>query len=140
MQHHRIGMAALALVVLFAVWRPASAHHSFTAQFDGSKPVTLIGTVTRVEWRNPHIWVFLDVKGTDGTVTNWACEGGAPNQLIRQGWSPTIMKIGESLEVYGYVARDGTKTCNGRTWKIGGKAVLAGANNDGGPAATRPAP
>jgi Family of unknown function (DUF6152) len=115
---------------------PVSAHHSFAAQFDGSKPVTLVGQITRVEWRSPHIWIFFDVKGQDGTVTNWACEGGAPNQLIRQGWSPQMLKTGEPLEVYGYLARDGSKTCNGRNWKIGSRAILSGVNNDGGPGGT----
>lgn len=138
MRHPWMALAAVVLA-LSAASQSASAHHSFAAQFDGSKPVTLVGNITRVEWRNPHIWIFFDSKAADGTVTNWACEGGAPNQLIRQGWSPQIMKIGEPLEVYGYLARDGSKTCNGRTWKIGGRAVLAGANNDGGPAAPRPA-
>jgi hypothetical protein len=124
-------MAAV-LFVLGAATQPLG-HHSFAAQFDGSKPVTLVGAITRVEWRNPHIWIYLDVKNPDGSMTNWACEGGAPNQLIRQGWSPDALKIGESLEVLGYLARDGSKTCNGRTWKVAGKGVLSGVNNDGGP-------
>ena len=130
----RLWMVAAALVILGAAGRP-QAHHSFAAQFDGSKPVTLLGTITRVEWRNPHIWIYLDVKNPDGSMTNWACEGGAPNQLIRQGWSPQLLKLGESLEVYGYVARDGSKTCNGRNWKVAGRGVLSGVNNDGGPVA-----
>ena len=127
----RFLMAAV-LFVLGAATQPL-AHHSFAAQFDGSKPVTLAGAITRVEWRNPHIWIYLDVKNPDGSMTNWACEGGAPNQLIRQGWSPEALKIGESLEVLGYLARDGSKTCNGRTWKVAGRGVLSGVNNDGGP-------
>lgn len=131
------GLSVVAAVtwLFVAASHPVSAHHSFAAQFDGSKPVTLVGAITRVEWRNPHIWIFFDVKNPDGSSTNWACEGGAPNQLTRQGWAPAMLKIGESLEVYGYLARDGTKTCNGRTWKLGDRTVLAGANNDGGPAA-----
>ena len=127
-------LPAAVTVALLAVM-PVSAHHSFVAQFDGSKPVTLVGQITRVEWRNPHIWIFFDVKGQDGAVTNWACEGGAPNQLIRQGWNPQMLKTGEALEVYGYLARDGSKTCNGRNWKIGNRAILNGVNNDGGPGA-----
>lgn len=137
----RLVSAAAAIALLLAgAGFPVSAHHSFAAQFDGSRPVTLGGTITRVEWRNPHIWVFFDTKNPDGSSTSWACEGGAPNQLVRQGWSPALLKIGETIEVYGYLARDGSKTCNGRTWKVGGKGVLAGANNDGGPAAPRPTP
>jgi hypothetical protein len=132
-----VWMSAALVGVLLGLSAPVSAHHSFSAQFDGSKPVTLVGQVTRVEWRNPHIWIFFDVKNPDGTVTNWACEGGAPNQLIRQGWKPEMLKTGEPLEVYGYLARDGTNTCNGRTWKIGERGVLSGVNNDGGPSGNR---
>ena len=131
--------AALTLGVILAAAIPVSAHHSFVAQFDGSKPVTLVGSITRVEWRNPHIWVYFDVKNPDGTVTNWQCEGGAPNQLTRQGWTRESLAIGAMLEVYGYLARDGSKTCNARTWKISGRSVLAGSADDGGPAA-RPNP
>jgi len=107
----------------------ASAHHSFAAEFDGSKPVTLNGTVTNVEWRNPHIWVYLDVKNPDGTVTAWQCEGGAPNALTRQGWSKATFE-GGPLTVEGYLAKDGSKTCNARTWKVGGRTVLAGSSNE----------
>ncbi|MGE0444113.1 MAG: DUF6152 family protein [Vicinamibacterales bacterium] len=128
----RLWILAAVIVMLGAAGRPL-AHHSFAAQFDGSKSVTLAGAITRVEWRNPHIWVFFDVKNPDGSTTSWACEGGAPNQLIRQGWSPDLLKVGESLEVLGYLARDGSKTCNGRTWKVAGRGILSGANNDGGP-------
>ena len=113
---------------------PLSAHHSFAAQFDGSKPIKLQGMVTKVEWRNPHIWVYLDVKSSDGTVTAWQCEGGAPNALTRQGWSRQDLESGEPLTIEGYLARDGTKTCNARTWKVGDRTVLAGSN-DGGPPA-----
>ena len=80
--------AALLLPVLSA------AHHSFAAQFDGDKPVVLKGAITKVDWRNPHIWVYLDVREADGTVTKWECEGGAPNALTRQGWSREHLKLG----------------------------------------------
>jgi hypothetical protein len=133
-----VWIPALLVAVVLTFSASVSAHHSFAAQFDGSNPVTLVGMVTRVEWRNPHIWIFFDVKNPDGSTTNWACEGGAPNSLIRQGWNPEMLKTGEPLEVYGYLARDGSKTCNGRTWKIGNRGILSGGNNDGGPAA-RPA-
>ena len=116
---------------------PLSAHHSFAAQFDGSKPITLQGAVTKVEWRNPHIWVYLDVKDPDGSVTAWQCEGGAPNALTRQGWSRQTLESGEPLTIVGYLAKDGSKTCNARTWKIGDRTVLAGSASDGGPPASR---
>jgi hypothetical protein len=127
-----IGVVAVSLG--FAA--PLCAHHSFAAQFDGSKPVTLKGMVTKVEWRNPHIWVYMDVQNADGSVTAWQCEGGAPNALTRQGWSRQNLETGEPLTIEGYLARDGSKTCNARTWKVGDRSVLAGSN-DGGPAAVQ---
>ena len=110
----------------------ALAHHSFTAQFDADKPVTLEGTVTKVEWRNPHIWVYVDVKSEDGSVTAWECEGGAPNALTRQGWTRETLKLGTTLTIQGYLAKDGSHTCNARTWLYDGRAVFAGSA-DGGP-------
>jgi hypothetical protein len=127
-------VSAVLVAIIFA--GPLEAHHSFAAQFDGSKPITLQGTVTKVEWRNPHIWVYLDVKNPDGSVTAWQCEGGAPNALTRQGWSRKDLEGGEPLTIEGYLARDGTKTCNARTWKVGDRTVLAGSN-DGGPPPSR---
>jgi hypothetical protein len=125
-----------AVAVSLGIAAPLAAHHSFAAQFDGSKPITLQGMVSKVEWRNPHIWVYLDVKNADGSVTAWQCEGGAPNALTRQGWSRASLESGEPLTIEGYLAKDGSKTCNARTWKVGERTVLAGAN-DGGPPAGR---
>ena len=116
---------------------PLYAHHSFAAQFDGSKPITLQGAVTKVEWRNPHIWVYLDVKNTDGSVAAWQCEGGAPNALTRQGWSRQTLESGEPLTIVGYLAKDGSKTCNARTWKVGDRTVLAGSSGGGGSPASQ---
>jgi len=107
-----------------------AGHHSFAAQFDGDKPVTLKGPVTKVEWRNPHIWVYLDVRNADGTTTPWECEGGAPNALTRQGWTRNTFTLGQEIIVEGWRARDGTNTCNARTWRLGdGRQVLAGSSN-----------
>jgi hypothetical protein len=131
-----ISVASLLSLAVFSA-APIAAHHSFAAQFDGSKPITLQGAVTKVEWRNPHIWVYLDVKNSDGSVTAWQCEGGAPNALTRQGWSRETLESGEPLTIEGYLAKDGTKTCNARTWKIGDRAVLAGSASDGAPPAGR---
>ena len=117
----------LAAVSLFAMTGALSAHHSFAAEFDGDKPVVLKGAVTKVEWRNPHIWVYLEVREPDGRMTAWQCEGAAPNNLTRQGWSRDSLKQGQEITVEGWLAKDGTNTCNAGTWKLpGGQVVLAG--------------
>jgi uncharacterized protein DUF6152 len=109
---------ALAVVVaagLFLVVTPASGHHAFSAEFDANKPVTLTGTVTKVEWTNPHAWFYMDVKDAAGKVTNWAFELGGPNTLIREGWTRNSMKIGETVTVDGSRAKDGSPIANAQT-------------------------
>src|SRR5216110_3340066 len=111
----RFMMGALLVITIV---RPVSTHHSFAAEFDASKAVTLKGTATKLEWANPHIWVYLDVKDDQGATQPWQCEGGAPNTLTRNGWGPNALKIGDQITIDGALAKDGSKTCNARTVKL----------------------
>jgi uncharacterized protein DUF6152 len=117
-----------ALLVLAAA-QTGFAHHSFAAEFDANKPVALTGAVTKIEWTNPHIWVYLDVKDDRGVVQPWQCEGGAPNTLTRNGWSKDSLKGSEQITIDGFLAKDGSKTCNLRTIKLpDGRTVFAGSS------------
>jgi len=105
-------LAIVLCLVLFAPSEMALAHHSFTAEFDENKVVKLTGTVTKLEWTNPHIWFFMDVKNPDGTMTNWGFEMGSPNGLLRAGWKRDTMKVGDVVAVEARQARDGSSNAN----------------------------
>ncbi len=110
---------------------PMLAHHSFSAEFDNSKPVSLQGTVTKVDWLNPHIWIYLDVKDEKtGAVASWQCEGGAPNSLTRGGWTKDALKKGDTVSIAGTHAKDATNTCNvSRATLPDGRQVFGGSSN-----------
>jgi hypothetical protein len=107
--------ALVALAALATAWvATVDAHHSFAAEFDGSKPVTLKGTVTQIDWTNPHVWFYVNVKDEEGRTARWACEMGAPHQLQQRGWLRGTMKVGDVVTVAGSLARDGSKRANAR--------------------------
>jgi hypothetical protein len=126
-------IAAAALVVLAAT-APVVAHHAFAAEFDGSKPVTLKGTVTKMEWINPHAWLHVDVPGPDGKVVSWMVEGGAPNALLRRGWNRNSVVPGTKVVVEGFRARDGSNRANGRDVTLpNGTKLFIGSSGTGAP-------
>ncbi|HLK46593.1 MAG TPA: DUF6152 family protein [Bryobacteraceae bacterium] len=112
---------------------PALAHHSFAAEYDAAKPVTLTGTVTKVEWMNPHARFYIDVKDDAGKVTNWEFELGSPNGLMRRGWTRNSLKPGDTVTVNGSLAKDGSSLANARTIKLAdGRQVFAGSATETG--------
>jgi hypothetical protein len=123
----------MASLVLALTASAALAHHSFSAEFDVNKPITLQGTVTKVSWINPHTWIYIDVKKPDGTTENWGIEAGTPNTLFRLGFTREALPVGTEIVVSGYEARDGAKRANGRDMTLpGGRKLLMGtsAGND----------
>ena len=119
-------MLTTAAALVFA-GLPITAHHSISAEFDSTKSVTVTGAVTKVEWMNPHAWLYLDAKNPQGQVEKWQFEFGAPNELVRRGWRRTDLKEGQEVTIQGILARKGGNTANARSIVLpGGKRIFNG--------------
>ena len=132
---HKLLIAAAALV---AAVPPLWAHHAFAAEFDAEKPVKMRGTVTKMEWINPHAWIHIDVKKPDGTVEEWMIEGGTPNTLLRRGFSKDSLRPGTEILVDGFQSKDGRPRANGRDLTLpDGRALFFGSQGTGAPGETK---
>ena len=132
----RAGLAAALTVAVVMLAAPARAHHSFGAEYDSNQPVTVKGVVTKIEWTNPHCYFYIDVKNEEsGKIENWALELGNPNALLRAGWTPNSVKIGEAVTVEGTRAKDGTLLGNARSMILisTGKRLFAGSSQTANP-------
>ena len=125
MMRTRLALVAGSLLVLAAA--PAVAHHSFAAEYDRNKQVNLTGTVTKVDWMNPHMYFYIDVKEANGSVTSWGLENGNLSGLMRRGWRKDSLKIGDVVSVEGFLAKDGTHIANARSVKLSdGRKMFSG--------------
>ena len=128
----RLLLAASALAALTFAAAPGYAHHSFAAEFDSAKPIKLAGTVTKVEWTNPHAWIYIDAMDESGKVMNWAWELGSPTSLVRLGWTRNLLKVGTAVTFEGSRARDGGNTANARSVTLNATGQkLLGASSQG---------
>ncbi len=133
----RTKLANVVCIAGLAMWgatASVSAHHAFAAEFDAKKPVNFKGTVTKMEWINPHTWLHVDVKKADGTVENWAIEAGTPNVLFRRGFTKESLLPGTEVVIEGYQSKDGTHRANGRNLTLpNGKMLFLGSSGTGAP-------
>ncbi len=133
MTRQLLATSILTALVCVAV-RPAAAHHSFAAEFDASMPITLHGTITKLEWINPHSWLHIDVKNDDGTTTEWMVEAATPNTLLRRGFTRDTVKAGTEITVIGYQAKSGAHRANGRDLILAdGSHLFMGSSDTGAP-------
>ncbi|MBM3818966.1 MAG: hypothetical protein FJW14_08120 [Acidimicrobiia bacterium] len=127
--------AVLFAVLVLGAARGVAGHHSFAAQYDADTQVTLAGTITKVEWTNPHTYFYLDVVDDAGKVVSWAVEGGAPNVLYREGWKPTSLKAGDRVTILGARAKNGSNQVNALSVRLpDGRCVFAGTSGPDGSA------
>jgi hypothetical protein len=130
----RLVLSVLGIAVLVSATVPRWAHHSFAAEFDPAKPVKLTGTVTEMEWINPHSWIHIDVKGPDGKIVPWMVEGGSPNALLRRGFTKAALPAGTEIVIEGYQAKDGSNRANGRDITFAdGRKLFLGSEKTGAP-------
>ena len=128
-----VAVATLGLIMAGAAAR-LSAHHSFAAEFDANKPLTMTGTVTKMEWVNPHVWVHIDVKQPDGKIEQWAFEAGTPSVLFRRGFTRQSLEPGTVIKIDGYQAKDNSHRGNGRDITFpDGKTLFMGSSGTGAP-------
>jgi hypothetical protein len=130
----KLVLSVMGIAVLVGAAVPLWAHHSFAAEFDPGKPVKLTGTVTEMEWINPHSWIHIDVKGPDGKVVSWMVEGGSPNALLRRGFTKAALPAGTEIVIEGYQAKDGSNRANGRDITFAdGRKLFLGSEKTGAP-------
>jgi hypothetical protein len=134
MQTRQVPAALAGALLLGPMAWPAAAHHSFAAEFDANQPVTLRGTITKLEWINPHSWLHVDVKNDDGSTTAWMIEGATPNTLLRRGFTRETVKAGTEITIVGYRAKNGANRANGRDLVLpDGSRLFMGSPNTSAP-------
>ena len=130
----KVFVVIVVLALMAAALPSASAHHAFSAEFDAEKPVKLKGVVTKMDWTNPHAWIYMDVKEQDGKVVNWGVETGAPNALLRRGFTKNYLPPGTEIVVDGFRAKDGSTRANGTTVTLSdGRKLFLGSSGSGAP-------
>jgi Family of unknown function (DUF6152) len=124
-----LGMMVIAVIMAAGI--PLMAHHSFAAEFDSNKQIKLTGVVTKIDWTNPHVWFYMDVKDESGKITNWGFEMGPPHLLQTSGWTRTTMKLGDVITVQGSVAKNGTNRANARSVTTPDGKKMGAASSEG---------